>query len=292
MKQFWKDYQGDDESLWEHEWAKHGTCISTLKGACYEDYIPQQEVLDYFSRTTDLFQGLDTYQTLAAAGIEPSTDRLLTFQELLSPLAKAHGANVTLGCRGHALSEVWYHFDVQGSVQNGDFMPSQPDGTKSSCPQSGIRYLPKQALPTSTPPSRTSTASTPTATSQPFTGSGYLTVRVGVSPQGCLISFGEWYTSGTCATYHAQEDVGEAVDTPHSFTLTSSKGPCSFLDGVFRCGADNATQSIFSHDESRLSFKESTAFYAAGVPGPGVKGDIYSEKPTSPIELSLEWVSK
>jgi ribonuclease T2 len=33
MSTYWKDYQGDDETFWEHEWAKHGTCISTLEPA-------------------------------------------------------------------------------------------------------------------------------------------------------------------------------------------------------------------------------------------------------------------
>lgn len=61
MNVYWKDYQGDDETFWEHEWAKHGTCISTLKPDCYTGYTPQQEVVDYFQKAVDLFKGLDTY---------------------------------------------------------------------------------------------------------------------------------------------------------------------------------------------------------------------------------------
>lgn len=80
MKTYWQDYEGDDESFWEHEFGKHGsltflygvrergangdigTCINTIKPSCYNDYSPQQEVGDYFQKTVDLFKGLDTYK--------------------------------------------------------------------------------------------------------------------------------------------------------------------------------------------------------------------------------------
>lgn len=61
MNTYWKDYQGNDESFWEHEWGKHGTCISTLKPSCYTSYTSQQEVADFFQKTVDLFKGLDSY---------------------------------------------------------------------------------------------------------------------------------------------------------------------------------------------------------------------------------------
>lgn len=62
MKTYWQDYEGDDESFWEHEFGKHGTCINTIKPSCYNDYSPQQEVGDYFQKTVDLFKELDTYK--------------------------------------------------------------------------------------------------------------------------------------------------------------------------------------------------------------------------------------
>ena len=79
MEEYWKDQSGGDESFWEHvrlklrhrcaqadqivqEWGKHGTCYSTLSPSCYTDYHSQEEVVDFFSQTTNLFKTLPTYE--------------------------------------------------------------------------------------------------------------------------------------------------------------------------------------------------------------------------------------
>lgn len=66
MKIYWKDYQGDDEDFWEHEWGKHGTCISTLEPRCYSNNDSQQGVVDYFETTTHLFEELNSYSVRTA----------------------------------------------------------------------------------------------------------------------------------------------------------------------------------------------------------------------------------
>ena len=44
------------------EWGKHGTCYSTLNPNCYTNYHQQEEVVDFFTQTTNLFQSLPTYE--------------------------------------------------------------------------------------------------------------------------------------------------------------------------------------------------------------------------------------
>ena len=61
MNTYWKDANGNDETFWEHEFGKHGTCISTLDTKCYTGYTPQEEVVDYFNTTVALFKTLDSY---------------------------------------------------------------------------------------------------------------------------------------------------------------------------------------------------------------------------------------
>lgn len=61
MNTYWKDINGDDETFWEHEWSKHGTCISTLKPSCYTGYQTHEEAADFFKVTVDLFKTLPSY---------------------------------------------------------------------------------------------------------------------------------------------------------------------------------------------------------------------------------------
>ncbi|KAL8678737.1 MAG: hypothetical protein Q9186_004928 [Xanthomendoza sp. 1 TL-2023] len=201
MNTYWKDYQGNDESFWEHEWGKHGTCISTLEPGCYDNYTPQQEVVAYFQKTVDLFKTLDSYAILSAAGIVPSSTKTYTSTQILAALAAPRGVQVSIMCRNGEIDEIWYFYEVRGSVQTGTFVPAEPDGSKSNCPASGIKYLPK----TGTPPS-TSTGSPPTSTptpGNPFSGKGTLPVTSGGKTNGCIISGGTWYTTGTCASFTA-----------------------------------------------------------------------------------------
>jgi ribonuclease T2 len=63
MRAHWKGIAGD-EHLWQHEWSKHGTCVSTLEPRCYGDhsYRETEEVVDYFAKAMELFGTVPTYR--------------------------------------------------------------------------------------------------------------------------------------------------------------------------------------------------------------------------------------
>lgn len=284
MQTYWKDYQGDDESFWEHEWGKHGTCISTLDPSCYANYSPTQEAADFFTRAVSLFATLPTYDWLSAAGIVPSATKTYTLAAIQAALTAHHGHNVVIRCSGGALNELWYHFNVQGSVQSGTFKAVDPVGSGSTCPSTGIKYLPKYT--TTTPPSSTTTTtggptSVPTGAPGALSGKGYVEVQ----PDGFLISSGNWYRAGgTPASFTA---------TPNSdgktFALKTSKGPCQVLSDASLSCAAGLTASSFGYDGTHLTYNGAGTFYVAATPSGQDKGVIFTTKQA--VSLQMYWQS-
>lgn len=186
--------------------------LGLLRGRCYAHLL-------FFLRL------IEPHQSLSAAGILPSTTKTYTLSQIQAALTTAQGVSVTVNCKGSTFNEIWYSFNVLGSVQTGQFKPTVPGmsanpnskldsyqvsaGSGSTCPSTGIQYLPKNSAstPTSTsvPKSSVSTTVVPisTAPSGSFEGSGYLQVQSGGKSQGCIISAGTWYVSGSCATFKA-----------------------------------------------------------------------------------------
>jgi ribonuclease T2 len=299
MNTYWRADRGSDEHLWSHEWNKHGTCISTLERKCYnhDKYRPAEEVHDYFNAAVELFKDLDTYKTLAAAGVLPSNAQTFTLAELRNPLRVKQGVPVTLRCHGNVLNEIWYHFDVLGSIQTGKFVPAPPDGGKTNCPRLGVRYLPKgsDTRLTSTV-TKTSMPVEPTSTSpaSPFHGKGSLKVVVDGEEEGCLISNGMWYTSGTCAGYRVQDDAKELGDD-HLFTLISSQGSCSIYQGVFQCAKALPVQTVFSANGSNLEYQGSTKFAAKSKPGRFEKVAIHPDSDAGDdggLTVEIKWTQQ
>ncbi|KAK5061004.1 hypothetical protein LTR84_007545 [Exophiala bonariae] len=334
MDLYWLSADGNNEHLWAHEWNKHGTCISTIEPSCYgKDTIPHADLYDYFVQTTSLFRTLDTFSILSEAGILPSSERTYDLAELEEAIeSSSHGFPVTLRCRSGELNEIWYHFSVRGSLRISNkvpssaessspafpflsadtirehFVPANPDGAKSNCPAHNIKYLPKHSSkgPQHPPikPTPTTTSSDPSATSTPFKGKGHLEIHLvddsatpGVSERkGCLIRNGQWYTSGSCATYLAQPDV---IDPGHQplFSLSSSFSPCSINPStdVFECTKASVIQGIFSSDlgdSTLLSYRNSSKFFANALPARFGKADIFANNDggNREIELEIRWV--
>ncbi|KAF9245833.1 ribonuclease T2 [Melanogaster broomeanus] len=144
MQQYWLNDAGTSEQLWEHEWATHGTCYSTLKPSCLPAGSPQgAEAVAFFETVVKLFQTLPTYTWLAAAGITPSTTQTHTLTSILTALKTGSGGYTpAVGCSSSKLSTISWYFNLKGSVIDGQFIPINSP-LSSSCPSTGILFPPK-----------------------------------------------------------------------------------------------------------------------------------------------------
>ncbi|OQO03032.1 hypothetical protein B0A48_11316 [Cryoendolithus antarcticus] len=287
---YWASNSGSAESFWEHEFGKHGTCMSTFDPPCYPNYSPGAEVVDFFERTESLFQELPSYDWLAAAGILPSTTVKYTPQQFQDALSPHHGGNqIYLGCSGGQIDELWYYFYVQGSVQEGNLQPTQFGSSSCTAP---FYYYPKGYVPpTSTKTSTAGATATAcsTATATPFAGKGYVYVYNSAgAQQGFLISAGKWYnTAGTPATYTSSSTTGQGP-----FTLTTSKGLCGIqADNSLLCDASITTGAQFYSNGSLLQYGDSSYFSAATTPSGQTQGTLFAGDAMA-VDVTLSWVPR
>ncbi|KAJ7706868.1 ribonuclease T2 [Mycena rosella] len=263
MNTFWKDINGDDETFWEHEWATHGTCMSTLETKCLPSGSPKgAEAVAFFQTVVKLFQTLPTFTWLSNQGITPSSSTTHTLASLTAAIRAESGFTPSFDCTGSTLNAATYYFHLKGSIIDGAFVQiSAPES--GTCPSTGIKY----PLKTGSPVSTTSTTGTTTSTSTGGTGPtgtpGSLPAKATIvaSSEGGLLSLGTWSTQ-TLATY-------TLTGTTSSFTMTSSKGNCGVSGGTFACGSGMSLTSfsaVASGSSLLLASGGSTAWSSDGTP--------------------------
>ncbi|KAG7099665.1 hypothetical protein E1B28_001490 [Marasmius oreades] len=252
MQQFWIDINGLNEQFWEHEWAKHGTCMSTLIPHCLPSGSPSgAEAVAYFQTVVKLFKSLPTYKWLADQGITPSSTATFSLSQITNALTTASGGfKPALQCEGSNLNAISWYFNLRGSVIDGEFVPiSSP--ISSTCPSTGLHY-----------PLKTGGSGSPTDPPDlPLQSHVQAIMNSTGTVVGGLLSLGTWSTQ-TLATY-------TLAGTQSSFTMKSSKGPCGVDAGTFKCGTDVAStpfSAVASGDRLLLASGGNTVFSSDGVP--------------------------
>lgn len=244
MSKIWKNQGPSDDSLWTHEFNKHGTCMSTVNPSCYTGASSANDnVGDFFKAAVGLYEELPTYDFLAGAGITPSSSKTWTLSEFNDAITNhTGGSSVFLGCDRHnAVNEVWYFFKLRGSVADGTFYNT--DAISMSTCSDGFKYLPKMKRG---------------GGGNPGDGNTHRAHLEIDGYKGCLISDGSWYASGTCATFRLASSVG-------GYSVRSSKGPCGVENGQLKCG-NGVSPSDFEVKDGYLSYGGSTEWSANRKP--------------------------
>lgn len=286
MNTYWLSDSESAEAFWEHEWSKHGTCISTLEPSCLSNYQTGEEAVTFFQTTVDLFKSLDTYTVLSKAGIVPSNSATYTSSQITKAISASFGQDPVILCSGSTLYQIYYGFVTNGPLADGAFVPAAITGQSSNCPSTGVKYAIKSgAAATSTTKTATatgtSTSSAATATGTGVSGSGYWNAQYNGKADGCLISSGTWYVGGTCATY-------KTTATSNGFTMTSSKGNCGVVNGVISCGSGVAL-STFTAAGGLLAYNGQTQFYASAVPSGSTQASVYVASQS--YSVTFQWQS-
>ncbi|SCW03417.1 LAFE_0G09956g1_1 [Lachancea fermentati] len=247
MGKLWKSNTGDDESLWIHEYNKHGTCIKTLRPNCYarwdgdkdvealEEEYKKQAVYDYFRLAMKLYHSLDTYKILEENGIVPSLTKTYSRDEISAALKSGFkGRSVFFKCDSHqALNEIWYFHLLQGSILGEEFEPIDSFRSYSNCPIDTIHFYPK--------------GHTPSNGRRPNPGKGGTRGIIRISGyNGFIIRNGHWMSKGTPANF-------DLIKAPFgNYYLKSRTGYCG-VDGnnALTCnkGIGNAAQ--FEYDTAK-----------------------------------------
>lgn len=257
----WKsNVVGGSESLWIHEFNKHGSCIKNLYSNCYERWYSsemksdeneklwkQRGVIDYFNTTVNLFKKLHTYKALENHGIVPSIDTTYSKLEIEAALKESFdNKEVFINCdRNNIINEIWYYHLLQGSFLNEEFVPISVDelGKKkpsSRCKNDGIRYYPKGYIPKGRIPN-------PPRNGQ--RGVIRLSTKGEEEKIGFLIKNGHWMTRGTPSNY-------QLIKSPFgNYNLKSRLGYCATDNNdEFGCHFKNVQQA------SQFEYNEETGF--------------------------------
>ncbi|CCK72220.1 ribonuclease T2 KNAG_0J01390 [Huiozyma naganishii CBS 8797] len=261
---YWKsNVVGNDESLWIHEFNKHGSCIRNIRPECYARWEDLQEstrgsseavrkqraVFDYFNATVELFKKLNSYKILEDDGIVPSSNKTYSKLEIMNALQKGFDdKEVFINCNSqNELQEVWYFHLLNGSFLDQKFVPTDSlhNPPYSRCKETGIKYFPKGYTPDND--------RDPSLPPWKRTRRGTLRAVIDTQDSGFLIRNGHWMKKGTPANF-------ELLPSPFgNFNLKSKGGYCSLSPKTFQLeckkrNEKNAAQFEYDDEKQLLGY--------------------------------------
>ncbi|CAM1292561.1 RNASET2 (predicted) [Pycnogonum litorale] len=106
MKTKWPNYYTNEpfDSLWKHEWTKHGTCASSLPTLYGEK--------KYFERSLKLSDEYNMFKLLQESGIKPEEMTSYSAEEILGKLQQLIGHKVVIQCESDEGSSMLVQVEI------------------------------------------------------------------------------------------------------------------------------------------------------------------------------------
>lgn len=98
----------EEDTLWAHEWQKHGTC-------CYHN-AKVGGLFNYFHETLSLFDKFDVNKWLSESGISPSSQKLVESEMISASIARNFGKKIILQCLNHSKSHRHHSNSTSGTT--------------------------------------------------------------------------------------------------------------------------------------------------------------------------------
>lgn len=111
----WLSYNGDPTTFWEHEWSKHGTCVS-----------PTVDCNTYFNTTANLYLTRNVLKTLNVFGIVPNNTKTYTVSQLTGCFSKIPIVTCSRIGNVYYLGSLMFCYDL-----NFNWIPCK--GTQGNC---------------------------------------------------------------------------------------------------------------------------------------------------------------
>jgi ribonuclease T2 len=119
------------DSLWAHEWEKHGTCSTQSKKLVGE--------MNYFNSTLTLYNGYPVQKWLADAGINPNNGTVITESNFLSVIRKHIPNSIEIHCESVKGTSKMYIDSVSICLDKTSLTPIDCPSSKDTC-KSGLIY--------------------------------------------------------------------------------------------------------------------------------------------------------
>lgn len=302
LGKYWKsNIVGDDESLWIHEFNKHGSCIKTLRPDCQIKGSKRQTVMQYFNITMNLFHKLDTYQILKSNNITPSIEQTYSKKEIENALRTGFNEReVLIKCNNkNELQEIWYYHLLNGTILNEEFSPINSISKVSNCHPNNIKFYPKGYFPKGSNPPGNGGRNTK--------GILYVTNvnnKNDDDSMGAIVRNGHWLIKGSGATFQLiPSQFG-------NFLLKSRNGWCQIIqlpqdndenskhNDLLNCNQRNskfASQFDFDKDTGLIGFSNTFKWGAQRYPRGRRQSLVYhinDDNKDLPIKFNIKFESK